>query len=89
MASEFLIAVFLIFCLFVNKTASITNNKFDSINLLVVTVATDAKNEGLMRLSDSAKQFGLKLQVFGTEEQWRGGDLKNNAVLNFYYHLNF
>lgn len=72
--------VFIISGLCLNQITALTSKKFDFVDLLVVTVATDPKNDGLKRLSSSAKKFGLKLQVFGTDEEWKGGDLKNYEV---------
>lgn len=55
--------------------------------LLIVTVATDEHNDGLQRLRKSADTFGHKLQVFGTNERWNGGEMRTGTVCKLGYNI--
>ena len=52
----------------------VTSNskQFDS-NVKVLTVATE-NNDGLKLLLDSAKKFGIQIEVLGLGEEWEGGN---------------
>lgn len=46
-----------------------------STDVVVVTVATE-KTEGLKRFLRSAERYGIDVQVYGLDEDWKGGDTR-------------
>lgn len=52
-------------------------------DLLLITVATE-ETDGLIRLRNSAKEFGHELIVFGIGEEWNGGNMRLDTVKFLY-----
>lgn len=51
-----------------------SGNKLD---LKILTVATDDKNDGFLRFNRSAAVYGLEVEVIGVGSKWEGGDVRS------------
>lgn len=48
------------------------------LELVLVTIATE-KNDGYHRFMRSAKLYGYSVEVFGLDQQWKGGNMEEGA----------
>ncbi|RWS03079.1 Procollagen-lysine:2-oxoglutarate 5-dioxygenase 3-like protein, partial [Dinothrombium tinctorium] len=55
--------------------------------LIVVTVATDASNDGFQRFNRSAHVYNLNLEVIGLNEVWKGGNVDTEPGGGFKVNL--
>lgn len=46
--------------------------------MVVISVATE-KTDGFKRFERSLKSFGYEYEIYGLDQEWKGGDIKNTA----------
>ena len=61
------------------ETVSLVSKNFSaSLDLLVVTVATD-ETDGFIRWRESVERHNLPYHVIGMGQEWKGGDMANGV----------
>lgn len=84
-----LISIILFVALLITPSFCNLQERSKAKRLIVITVASDVNNEGFKRFNRSIQHFGHELVVLGSNEEWRGGDLRTNSgggqKINYFY----